>query len=233
MEQGEVPRHYISASSRRRTKLSCQGATILGVILLALYAGWLARVQILRGAARAWVVSDPIAPADAIVVLGGGLETRPFAAGELYKNGLAKQILISDVSPPGPAERLKPIYSHAEENRAVLLKLGVPSEAIANFGTNLSNTYEEARALARSVENNGIKSIIVPTEIFSSRRVRWIFNRELSSVGVRVEVLALNPREYNADNWWQDKSSWHVQSRIGVFVFLNEAIKYLYYRIKY
>jgi hypothetical protein len=35
----------------------------------------------LRGA---WVVSDSIAPADAIVVLGGGLETRPFAAADLY-----------------------------------------------------------------------------------------------------------------------------------------------------
>ena len=233
MEQGEVPRHYISASSRRRTKLFCQGATILGVILLALYAGWLARVQILRGAARAWVVSDPIAPADAIVVLGGGLETRPSAAGELYKNGLAKQILISDVRPPGPADMLKPIYSHAEENRAVLLKLGIGSEAIVKFGTNLANTYEEARALARWAETNGIKSIIVPTEIFSSRRVRWIFNRELSSVGVRVEVLALNPREYNADNWWQDKSPWHVRSREGVSAFLNELIKYLYYRIRY
>jgi hypothetical protein len=61
----------------------------LAVLLLAVSAGWLARVQILQGAARAWIVSDSVVPADAIAVLGGGLETRPFAAADLYKKGMA------------------------------------------------------------------------------------------------------------------------------------------------
>jgi uncharacterized SAM-binding protein YcdF (DUF218 family) len=229
----EVSHQHISATFVKRTGLFCFRVSILGIILLALFAGWLTRLQILRGAARAWVVSDSIERSDAIAVLGGGLETRPFAAGELYKRGFAKQILISDVRPPGPTEKQKPIYSHAEENRAVLLKLGVPSEAIINFGTDLSNTYEEAHALARWAEIKGIKSVIVPTEIFSSRRVRWILNRELSSVGARVEVLALSPREYDTDNWWRDKSLWHVRSREGVIAFRDEVAKYLYYRIRY
>ena len=39
--------------------------------------------------------SDPITRADAIVVLGGALQTRPFLAAEMWRRGLADKILIS------------------------------------------------------------------------------------------------------------------------------------------
>jgi hypothetical protein len=137
---------------------------------------------------------------------------------------IAKQILISAVR-PSPAEKLEIVPSHVDLNRAVLLKLGVPPEAILSFGTDVSSTYEEARALAGWARTNGVRSIIVPTEIFSSRRVRWILNKQLGTVGVRVEVQALPPLEYDIDNWWQHEA--------GVIGFQNEVVKYLYYRLKY
>jgi uncharacterized SAM-binding protein YcdF (DUF218 family) len=196
----------------------------LAVLLLAVSAGWIARVQILQGVARAWIVSDSIVPADAVAVLGGGLETRPFAAADLYKRGMARQILISAVR-PSPAEKLEIVPSHVELNRAVLLKLGVPPEAILSFGTDVSSTYEEARALAEWARNNGVRSIIAPTEIFSSRRVRWVLDKQLHSIGTRIEVQALPPFEYDADNWWQHEA--------GVIGFQNEVVKYFYYRLKY
>ena len=58
-------------------------------------AGWLIREPLLLGAANLWIVSDPVGRATAIVVLGGGLETRPFVAAELWRRGLADKILIS------------------------------------------------------------------------------------------------------------------------------------------
>jgi DUF218 domain len=151
-------------------------------------------------------------------------ETRPFAAADLYKKGMARQIVISAVK-ASPAEKLDIVPSHIELNRAVLLKLGVPPDAIVSFGTDVSNTYEEARALAEWANRNGIKSIIVPTEIFSSRRVRWILVKELSGLDVGIQVQALPPLEYDLDNWWQHEA--------GVIGFQNEVIKYLYYRVKY
>jgi uncharacterized SAM-binding protein YcdF (DUF218 family) len=215
----------VSAPHRHRKKLFRIGAGVfLGAALLAVSVGWLARGQILQGVARAWVVSDPITQADAIAVLGGGLETRPFAAADLYKKGIAKRILLADVR-LSPTENLKIIPSHVELNRAVLLKLDVPPEAIAKFGTNVSNTFEEAHALGEWAKANGIRSIIVPTEIFSSRRVRWILDKQVGSTGVRVQVQALSPPEYDIDDWWR-----HGE---GVIAFQNEVIKYLYYRIKY
>jgi uncharacterized SAM-binding protein YcdF (DUF218 family) len=211
-------------SSLRQRKFWLAAGILVGAGLFALSTAWFARVQILRGAARAWIISDSIAPADAIAVLGGGLATRPFAAAELYKKGMARQILVSNVG-PSPAEKLGIVSSHVEQNRAVLLKLGVPAEAIKVFGVGVSNTYEEAHALSEWVSVNGTKRVIVPTELFSSRRVRWILNKELARAGVRVEIQALPPLHYGIDNWWRHED--------GVITFQNEVIKYLYYRFNY
>jgi uncharacterized SAM-binding protein YcdF (DUF218 family) len=192
--------------------------------LLALLGAWFARAPILEAAANAWVVHDAINSADAIVVLGGGLETRPFAAAALYKNGFAAKILVSDVK-PSPAEKLGVVASHVDQNRAVLLKLGIPAEAITGFGAGVTNTYEEAGALAQWTATNGAKRVIVPTELFSSRRVRWILAKELRRTGTQVELQALPTLEYGVDSWWKHEA--------GVIAFQNEVVKYVYYRLKY
>jgi uncharacterized SAM-binding protein YcdF (DUF218 family) len=223
-----VPRHHLP-------KFLSAGV-LLSASLLAVLGGWLDRAQILRAAVRAWVVSDSIAPADAVAVLAGGVKTRPFAAAAHYKRGTAKQVLVSSVrSSSGEQADNVPLDGAwqvvrcsgptCDLNRVVLLKLGVPPESIASFGIEVSNTYEEARALAEWAKANKIRSIIVPTDFFSTRRVRWILNKQLSSVGVRVGVQALPPLEYAVDNWWQHEDA--------VSSFQIELIKYVYYRLKY
>src|SRR5689334_10373924 len=79
---------------------SWRAFAVLLVVLAALAAGtWPWRATILTGAANLWVVSDqPLAPADAIVVLGGGLEMRPSAAAAYFREHLAPRILVANVS---------------------------------------------------------------------------------------------------------------------------------------
>ena len=69
------------------------------------------------------------------------------------------------------------------------------------------------------------RSVIVPTEEFSSRRVRWVVMRELAGTGIQVEVPALSDPEYNPSNWWKNEK--------GIVEFQNEVLKYAYYRLKY
>ena len=52
----------------------------------------------MRGAADLWIVSDPVTRSDAVVVLGGQIEVRPFVAAELYKRGLVTKVLVSQVA---------------------------------------------------------------------------------------------------------------------------------------
>lgn len=187
---------------------------ILGTVGLALI--WIERAPLLRAAGRAWVVSDRLEPADAAAVLGGDTDTRASAAAQLFKDGRVRQILVSRAGAGGDA---------GNPDREQLLKLGIPPAAIAEFADAPKNTYEEARALAQWAKQNQAQRIIVPTEIFPSRRVAWILRRELGKVGVIVMIEALAPSAYDLNDWWQNKC--------GITDFQTEAIKYLYYRLTY
>jgi uncharacterized SAM-binding protein YcdF (DUF218 family) len=187
---------------------------------------WFSRETLLRGAAGFWIVSDAISPADAIVVLGGGIDTRPFAAVEDYNKGLAPKVLVANVS-LSRTEILGAQPSHTAVNRNVLLKLGVPEADIETFGTEVSSTYEEAEALREWAIRVHAKSIIVPIEMFASRRVRWTLTHTFASTGTSVQIQVITPdsRDYNQSNWWRSHS--------GLIAFQNEVIKYIYYRWVY
>jgi len=66
-------------------------AAAVGLLVVAL------RVPLLRGLAAWWIVDEVPVAAEAIVVLGGGEEYRPFAAARLWKSGLAPVILVPEV----------------------------------------------------------------------------------------------------------------------------------------
>jgi len=199
-------------------------AALLLALIAAFGAGaWFGREALLRGAADAWIVSDQLAPSDAVAVFGGGLENRPFAAAEYYKQGLVGKILLANIG-SSRAEQLGVLDSHATVNRRVLLKLGVPDSAIETFGDGARNTYEEALALRDWAARTGARSVIVPTEIFPARRVRWTLHRVFTD-GTVIRVVALDPTGYRRDDWWKSEG--------GLLGFQNEVIKYLYYRFKY
>ena len=194
------------------------------VVVTTLGAGaWASKEWLLRSAADLWIVSDPIGPADAVAVLGGGIVDRPFVAAQYYRQGLVKKILVSN-SRQSPSEKLGLVTSDVTVTKAVLVRLGTPPAAIDTFGDALANTHQEVLALHAWAERHNLRSIIVPTEIFSTRRVRWMLHRVFSSEFV-VRVVALSPAEYRRDDWWRHED--------GVVAFNNEIIKYLYYRLRY
>jgi uncharacterized SAM-binding protein YcdF (DUF218 family) len=219
-EQSTIP----IAKSRSCCAVLRRATLVLLVLAVAAgVASWFARESLLRTIASLWIVSDQLSVADAVAVFGGGIESRPFAAADYYRRGLVKKVLLANIG-ASPAERLGVVMSHVNANRQVLIKLGVPESDIETFGSNLSNTRDEALALREWVERRGIRSIIVPAEIFSARRVRWMLRRVFSEQ-IIVQVPALEPAEYRRNDWWR-----HVR---GLIEFQNEVIKYLYYRLSY
>ena len=184
-------------------------AAVIFMLASIAAGGWLVRERVLVGAADLWTVSDSTTRADAIVVLGGGLRTRPAAAADLWRKGLADKILISQGS----------------EDRNRLLNVGVPAGAIEKFGIASTNTNDEAVALREWAERNAASVFIIPSEIFSARRVRWIFRRQFSGTAVSIEVPSFEPLDYARWNWWKTEK--------GLVAFRTEFLKYMYYRLKY
>jgi uncharacterized SAM-binding protein YcdF (DUF218 family) len=202
-------------------RLGCY-ASVIFILASVAVGGWIVRERMLVGAADLWIVSDPTTRADAIVVLGGGLEIRPFIAAELWRRGLADKILISQGSEEGAAS-MAGISSNGELNR--LLNLGVPAGAIEKFGIASTNTRDEAVALREWAERNAASVFIIPSEIFSARRVRWIFRRQFSGTAVSIEVPSFEPLDYARWNWWKTEK--------GLVAFRTEFLKYMYYCLKY
>src|SRR5262249_25380268 len=86
--------------------------------------------------------------------------------------------------------------------------------------------YEEARAVLEWAKSSGAKSVIIPTELFPARRVRWIFRHEATPAGVRIIAHAIiKPPGYGVENWWKDEG--------GLKDFKNEVIKFVYYLLRY
>jgi uncharacterized SAM-binding protein YcdF (DUF218 family) len=199
-----APRHNCRPrrSSRWRSLLAVFAVlTVLGI------GAWSSREWLLRSAADRWIVSDPLGPADAVAVFGGGVADRPFAAAQYYRQGWVTKILVDE-----------------PDSKAVLLKLGVPESAIETFGHALDNTHQEALALRAWAERNNLHSIIVPTEIFSTRRVRWMLHRVFPPDFV-IRIAALDPSVYSRADWWKGNH--------GTSAFEIESLKYLYYIVRY
>ncbi len=182
------------------------------------------RVPILVGLAAAWVVNESPAKADAIVVLGGGLEDRPFAAAKLYHEGFAPKILYMDVK-ANAAVKLGIGLPERELTRQVLLSNNVPEAALVAIGNGVSSTYDESQAVRSWMQESGCKSILIPTDVFHTRRVHWLFHRELGDMQVQVRVQAVRPPAYDTKDWWQHEE--------GLIAFESEVIKSIYYRFKY
>jgi uncharacterized SAM-binding protein YcdF (DUF218 family) len=179
---------------------------VLGIVGIS-WLGWREHISVLQSIGRLWAVSNRLAPSDAIVVLGGG-SARPYAAAKIYNLGLAPLILYDE-----------------EDNREVLLNLNIPHNSIEAFGSGLTNTYEEACALSEWTGKKGIRSIIVPTELFPSRRVKWIFDREFRDSNVKIILEIIPLAEYTANNWWSQQA--------GRSQFQSELVKYGFYRMRY
>lgn len=194
---------------------------VFGALLLI---GFVFRAPLLTGLARAWVVNQPATHADAIVILGGGVENRPFAAAKLFHEGVAPMVLYMDVQ-PGPAEELGVALSERELTRRILMSNDVPASALLAIGTNVASTYDESRAVRAWAKQTGATSIVITTELFHTRRARWIFRHELRDVPVKIYIAAVDPVRYKMTNWWHNEE--------GVIQFQNEIIKSIYYRCKY
>jgi uncharacterized SAM-binding protein YcdF (DUF218 family) len=194
-----------------------------GLCLLAI-ALWMFRVPLLTTLADAWIVNDVPVQADAIVVLGGGVQYRPIAAARLYKKGLASKVLIMDVA-SSTTDDMDLTEPQKVLTRRVLLGRGVPANAIETVGRSVSNTADESFAVHDWAKQHEAKRLIIVTEIFHTRRARWIFRKRFRDLGTEIQMVAVDRPEYQASNWWRHEN--------GLIAFQNEWTKMLYYRIKY
>jgi uncharacterized SAM-binding protein YcdF (DUF218 family) len=124
-----------------------------------------------------------------------------------------------------PPEEIGVALSEGELTHRILLTNGIPDTAMSMIGGGVANTYDESKAVQAWMEKSGAKSIIIPTDVFHTRRVRWVFRKELRNTQAEIHVVATDSPRYKINDWGQHEE--------GLIAFQNELIKLLYYRLKY
>lgn len=197
------------------------------VALLALAGGlWMVRNRILAAAGALLVDSDPAQRVDLILLLNGDLDTRPAAAAQLWKQGLAPRIAIAR-SESSRAVQMGLVPNVTDLALEMLQREGVPREAIDEvpFPGGVTSTRDEAMAVRAWLREHPARSMLIVTNAIHTRRARWIFDRELRGAGIRILFWAVPDRRYRVERWWDNEHGF-----LGVY---NEYLKLVYYRLRY
>ena len=183
------------------------------VLCVVVYA---ARHPILRFAAETWIVNEPAAHADAIVVLGDDnfYGDRATQAAQMFRQGVAPVVVAS-------GRRLRPSAGISELMEHDLIERGVPKEKVERFAHDAENTREEAVALRRLAREKGWKSVVVVTSNYHTRRVRYIFQKVFAP-SVAVSVASARDGSFDPEHWWEKRKS--VKDLLGELVGMVAAV---------
>ena len=148
---------------------------------------------------------DPLAPAEIIVVLSGGMPYRAEEGGRLYKMGEAPEVWITRPdSPTADMQRLGVQYVGEEQySREVLVHLGVPESAVHVLPDVVINTEQEMGEIAREMRKEGKTRVIIVTSPPHTRRVKTLWTK-LVDKDLHAEVRAAFEDPFDRDRWWRN-----------------------------
>lgn len=204
---------------RARLRRWCFALAAFACVIVAL---WLFRAPLLRRAASAWIVDQPIEPAGAVALIGGGMPTPVYEAAELYRRGVARKIVLVN-GRLRPTDRLGITEPEVEWRKHKLVERGVSESDIVIVGNEAPDAFEAMKALDDWAKQSHAARIILPTEQFDTRRLRWCARH--AAPGLNVRVRAVGDPEYSPANWWQHER--------GLIAFENEVVLWIYYKLKF
>jgi uncharacterized SAM-binding protein YcdF (DUF218 family) len=180
--------------------------------------------------ARALIVSAPIDSADAIVVLSGSSTyvERTHKAAELYRQRRAPLVLLTDDHTQGgwsSALQRNPYF--VERATDELIKQGVPVEKIRVIPGMPSTTHEEALAIKDYASAQGLRSLLVVTSAYHSRRALRSLRQAFAGAETAIGLDPVPPGSQTPSPafWWLRLEGWRI---VG-----SELVKSVYYRLKY
>ena len=176
------------------------------ILASALYLG---RHIVMAELGRRLVVEDPIAQADAAVLLAGdSAGERLHAAAKLWRDRVVPRIYVS--GPPG-------IYGINEADAAIqfALRAGYPAEAFIAAKNTGRSTVEEADQLLPMLRAQPGRRLAIVTSNYHTPRAARVWRAKAPEFDIRI--VAAPCASYQADAWWT--------TREGQKIFLVEGVK--------
>jgi uncharacterized SAM-binding protein YcdF (DUF218 family) len=181
--------------------------------LIVLLFGWglyERRGPILEKIGSLLILGQTPLPSDAAGVLYTGVEYYPrlAEAANLYRSGLARQIVINGKRRTEFVRKLErqgyePCCFWYEDPVHVLEIFGVPRRAVIRVnGEDAYDTVTEARVVGKVLLGRGMKSVMVTTSKFHTRRAHRIW-KEIYGDKLSLFSVAAKEDPFDPKGWWK------------------------------
>jgi uncharacterized SAM-binding protein YcdF (DUF218 family) len=146
----------------------------------------------------------------------------------LFLEGRAPRILLTNDNHQGAwstAQQRNMFYY--ERSVEELRKSGVPPQSIEVLMQPVTSTYDEAQLIRDYAQQHGMRSILIVTSAYHSRRALWVFSKVFRDVGVQIGLDAVPPGQQSPppETWWLTLRGWKLVP--------TEYVKMVYYLIRY
>lgn len=197
---------------------------------------WVALLTLVTGALVAWaaaealIVRSDLAHADALVVLAGSstyLE-RTQRTAQLFHEGRAPKIILTNdnlQSGWSVEQERNPLF--VERATDELKRQGVPADTIEIVPGIVSSTHDEAVRIREYAGEKKLRSMLVVTSAYQSRRALWTLRRVFRGSNVEIGLTVVDPGQQSPRpaTWWCSGLGWQMVP--------GEYLKMVYYKVKY
>jgi uncharacterized SAM-binding protein YcdF (DUF218 family) len=182
----------------------------LGILFLFLVC-YSASGLILSAMGNFLVLDENPVQTDAVVVLNTGVEYYPrlIEAAEIYNRGNIEKVVIngnrkSDILRDLEKKGFIQCCSWYENALRILELLGVPRDAVVVISAeDAYDTVSEAQVVGEEILRLGMKSVIITTSKYHTRRADYIWSGIFRN---RLEIYSIPARQdpFNPDSWWKE-----------------------------
>jgi uncharacterized SAM-binding protein YcdF (DUF218 family) len=184
------------------------------LLIVALHSWWLPVMG-------AWLdVGETPVHTDYVLVLNGDMNTRPFVAAALVKQGFADQVVITQVK-VSPQWEKSPWKPEHEIVREIQLQRGVPADQLIVLESACDATRDEALVFYKFMQSQPAKTATIVTSNYHTRRTRWVFREVFGQQSHQLHFVSAPTDFYNASNWWRMEESF--------VLYLQECMKFAFY----
>ena len=195
---------------------------VVGVISLTIFLVLIFRASLLTAYAELFEVNNAKKGAGAIICLSGGKQTRIPKTIELWNQGYAPKVFLTD------ERKINRDYSHLEISNtefakevSKIMKLDVPWGIIPSKDGGATSTFDEAFDALSFAKENDWKRIIIVTDNFHTRRALHAFKKVFQGSGIEIQASGAANDIFSSENWWK--------SDRGILSYFSETIKFPIY----
>jgi hypothetical protein len=166
------------------------------------------REGVLRAAGWVLVVSEPVTPADIIVVSIDSGGAGVLQAADLVQGGIATRVAVFTDPPSGEdfefIRRGLPYENASARQVRQLNWLGVTD--IAQIPRTEIGTEGEGQVLPAWCDQHGFRSVVFVVARDHSRRIRRVLDRVMKGHATRVTLQPARYSSFDPDRWWETRT---------------------------